>query len=191
MSTQTAATPQASFDPAKFETFLHRFVGDLGAAVNAGLVQIGARLGLYKALADSPTPLSSRELAAKTRTNERYVREWLSAQAAGGYVTYHSDVDRFSLSPEQAFALTNPEGVVYFPGAFQLAIGSLNATPQIEERFRTGAGFGWHEHDHNVFEGCEGFFKPNYTGNLLSSWIPAIEGMTERLEKGGRVADVG
>ena len=191
MSTQTAQPAQAAIDPGKFESFLHRFVGDLGATVNAGLVLIGAKLGLYEALADSPTPLGSRELAAKTRTNERYVREWLSAQAAGGYVTYDEGTDRFSLSAEQAFALTNPEGVAYFPGAFQLAVGSLSAIGQIEDRFRTGAGFGWHEHDHNVFEGCERFFRPNYTGNLLSSWIPAIGGLAERLTAGARVADVG
>jgi SAM-dependent methyltransferase len=166
-------------------------VGDLGATANAGLVMIGARLGLYRALADSEAPLSARELAERTGTVERYVREWLSAQAAGGYVDYHADTDRFSLSPEQAFALTNPLGVAYFPGAFQLAVGSLGAVSRIEECFRSGEGFGWHQHDPNVFEGCELFFRPNYLGNLLSSWLPSLDGVVERLERGARVADIG
>jgi SAM-dependent methyltransferase len=185
MSTQTA------FDATKFNSFLHRFVEDLGATTNAGLVLIGARLGLYRALADSPSPLTAAELASRTRTAERYVREWLSAQAAGGYVTYHADSDRFSLSPEQAFALTDPDGVAYFPGAFQLALGSLDAVPKIEECFRSGRGFGWHQHDVNVFEGCESFFRPNYLANLMGSWLPALDGVVAKLERGGKVADVG
>jgi SAM-dependent methyltransferase len=179
------------FDATKFNAFLHRFVEDLGATTSAGLVLIGARLGLYKALADAPAPLTAAELAARTQTAERYVREWLAAQAAGGYVTYHADTDRFSLSAEQAFALTDPDGVAYFPGAFQLALGSLDAVPRIEECFRSGRGFGWHQHDDNVFEGCERFFRPNYLANLLTSWLPALEGVTARLERGAKVADVG
>ena len=190
MSTQ-ATQPAAAFDPAKFDTFLNRFVGDLGATVNAGLVVLGARLGLYKALADAAEPLSAAELAARTKTTERYVREWASAQSASGYIVYHADSDRFSISPEQAFALTDPQAIAYFPGAFQLALGSLDAVPQIEECFRTGKGFGWHEHDHNVFEGCERFFRPNYLANLLTSWLPALSGVTGKLERGARVADVG
>lgn len=182
---------QAAFDPSKFEPFLHRFVGDLGATVNAGLVLIGARLGLYRALAASATPLTAAELAKRTNTAERYVREWLSAQAASEYVTYHADTDRFSLTPEQAFALTNPDGIAYFPGAFQLAVGSLSAVDEIENCFKTGRGFGWHEHDANVFEGCERFFRPNYLASLLPSWLPALDGMMQRLERGARVADVG
>jgi SAM-dependent methyltransferase len=182
---------QAPFDADKFNTFLHRFVEDLGATTNAGLVLIGARLGLYKALAESPSPLTAAELARRTRTAERYVREWLAAQAAGGYVTYHADGDRFSLSAEQAFALTDPDGVAYFPGAFQLALGSLDAVPHIEQCFRSGQGFGWHQHDDNVFEGCERFFRPNYLANLLGSWLPALEGVAARLERGAKVADVG
>lgn len=182
---------QAAFDASKFESFLHRFVGDLGATANAGLVMIGARLGLYRALAASEAPLTARELAERTGTVERYVREWLSAQAAGGYVDYHADTDRFSLSAEQAFALVDPQGVAYFPGAFQLALGSLEAVSTIEKCFRSGEGFGWHQHDPNVFEGCELFFRPNYLANLISSWLPSLDGVVERLERGARVADVG
>ena len=170
-------------------TFIGRFVGDLGATVHAGMVVIGERLGLYKALAAGP--LSSAELAAKTQTDERYVREWLGSQAAGGYVTYDEKSDKFSLSEEQAFALTEEDSPAYLPGAFQLALGSLAAVPRIADSFRTGAGMGWHEHDDGVFHGCEKFFRPGYAANLVSSWIPALHDVKEKLEAGARVADVG
>jgi ubiquinone/menaquinone biosynthesis C-methylase UbiE len=153
------------------------------------MVVIGEQLGLYKALASGP--LSSAELAAKTHTDERYVREWLSSQAAGGYVTYDAKTDKFCLSEEQAFALANEDSPAYLPGAFQLALGSLAAVPRIAESFRTGAGMGWHEHDDGVFHGCEKFFRPGYAANLVSSWIPALDGVKEKLEAGARVADVG
>jgi ubiquinone/menaquinone biosynthesis C-methylase UbiE len=173
----------------KLNAFIGQFVGDLGAAVHAGMVVIGEQLGLYKALAGGP--LSSAELAAKTHTDERYVREWLSSQAAGGYVTYNEKTDKFRLSEEQAFALADEDSPAYLPGAFQLALGSLAAVPRIAESFRTGAGMGWHEHDDGVFHGCEKFFRPGYAANLVSSWIPALDGVKEKLEAGARVADVG
>ena len=119
------------------------------------------------------------------------MREWLNAQAAGGYVTYHADSARYSLTPEQAFALANEDSPAYLPGAFQLATSALKSEPKITEAFRTGAGFGWHEHDHGLFEGTERFFRPNYVGNLVSSWIPALTGVEEKLRRGARVADVG
>jgi SAM-dependent methyltransferase len=119
------------------------------------------------------------------------VREWLNAQAAGGYVTYHADSGRYSLSPEQAFALANEDSPAYLPGAFQLATAAVKSEPKISDAFRSGAGFGWHEHDHGLFEGTERFFRPNYVGNLVSSWIPALTGVEEKLRRGGRVADVG
>src|ERR1700736_1088108 len=176
-------------DMDKLNAFVGQFVGDLGAAVPSGMVVIGEKLGLYKALAEGP--LNSAELAAKTKTDERYVREWLGSQAAGGYVTYDEQTSRFGLSEEQAFTLANEDSPAYLPGAFQLALGSLAAVPRITEAFRTGAGMGWHEHTDEVFHGCEKFFRPGYAANLVSSWIPALDNGKEKLEAGPRVADVG
>jgi SAM-dependent methyltransferase len=181
--------PSPALDMDKLNAFIGSFVGDLGAAVHAGMVVIGEKLGLYKALATGP--MTSAELAGKTQTDERYLREWLASQAAGGYVTYDDKTKKFSLSPEQAFALANEDSPAYIPGAFELALGSLAAVPRITDSFRTGAGMGWHEHDDGVFHGCEKFFRPGYAANLVSSWIPALEGVREKLESGARVADVG
>src|SRR5580692_10990545 len=178
-----------TIDVDKLNAFIARFVGDLGAAGHAGMVVIGEKLGLYQALASHP--MTSTELAAKTATDERYVREWLASQAAGGYVTYNEKTNKFSLTEEQAFTLANEDSPAYLPGAFQLALGSLAAVPRIADSFRTGAGMGWHEHDDGVFHGCEKFFRPGYTANLVSSWIPALEGVQAKLEQGARVADVG
>ena len=181
--------PSPALDMDKLNAFIGGFVGDLGAAVHAGMVVIGERLGLYKALATGP--MTSAELAGKTQTDERYLREWLASQAAGGYVTYDDKTKKFSLSQEQAFALANEDSPAYIPGAFELALGALAAVPRITDSFRTGAGMGWHEHDDGVFHGCEKFFRPGYAANLVSSWIPALEGVREKLESGARVADVG
>jgi SAM-dependent methyltransferase len=184
-----ASAPLPSLDMDKLNAFVGRFVGDLGAAVHAGMVVIGERLGLYKALAAGP--MTSAELAANTHTDERYVREWLGSQAAGGYVTYDDKTKRFSLSPEQAFTLANEDSPAYLPGAFELALGSLAAVPRITESFRTGAGMGWGEHNDGVFHGCEKFFRPGYAANLMNAWIPALEGVEQKLKSGARVADVG
>jgi len=181
--------PQPALDMDKLNAFVGQFVGDLGAAVHAGMVVIGEKLGLYKALAHGP--MTSAELASKTQTDERYIREWLSSQAAGGYVTYDEKSNKFSLSTEQAFTLANEDSPAYLPGAFELALGSLAAVPRIAQSFRTGEGMGWHEHDEGVFHGCEKFFRPGYAANLISSWIPSLEGVKEKLERGARVADVG
>ena len=178
-----------AIDTEKLNSFLGRFVGDLGASVHSGMVVIGEKLGLYKALAEGP--VNSAELAAKTGTDERYVREWLSSQAAGGYVTYEEKTRKFCLSEEQAFTLANEESPAYIPGAFQLALGSLAAVPRLVESFRSGSGMGWHEHDEAVFHGCEKFFRPSYAANLVSSWIPALDDVKAKLERGARVADVG
>jgi SAM-dependent methyltransferase len=178
-----------AIDMDKLNAFIGRFVGDLGAAVHAGMVVIGEKLGLYKVLAAHP--MTSAELADKTATDERYVREWLASQAAGGYVTYDEKTNKFSLTEEQAFALANEDSPAYLPGAFQLAVGSLAAVPRITEAFRSGAGMGWGEHDKGVFDGCEKFFRPGYAANLVSSWIPALHDVKHKLEAGARVADVG
>jgi len=183
----TASTP--ALDMNKLNAFLGQFVGDLGAAVHSGMVVIGEKLGLYKALAAGP--MTSAELAAKTGTDERYIREWLASQAAGGYVTYDEKTNRFSLSVEQAFTLANEDSPAYLPGAFELALGSLAAVPRIAESFRSGAGMGWHEHTDGVFHGCEKFFRPGYAANLVASWIPSLDGVKEKLEAGAKAADVG
>ena len=183
----TAQVP--AIDMNKLNAFLGQFVSDLGAAVHSGMVVIGEKLGLYKALAEGP--MTSLQLAFRTQTDERYLREWLASQAAGGYITYDATTGKFSLDEEQAFALANEDSPAYLPGAFELALGSLAAVPRIAESFRTGAGMGWHEHVDGVFHGCEKFFRPGYAANLVSTWIPALHDVRAKLEAGARVADVG
>jgi len=179
---------QAVIDEAKLNEFLGQFVADLGATANAAMVVIGHRLGLYKTLAAAP-PLTPGGLAERTGTTPRYVSEWLAAQAASGYVTVADG--KFTLSPEQAFALSDPDGPLYVPGAYMLALASLKAEPRISEAFRTGAGLAWHDQDSEVFDGCEQFFAPGYRANLVSSWIPALDGVEAKLRAGAKVADVG
>jgi SAM-dependent methyltransferase len=177
-------------DPDKFMEFVFKFAGDLGAAVAAGNVVIGDRLGLYRALAANG-PATGPELAARTGTDARYVSEWLAGQAAGGYLDYDDETGRYGLSPEQAFALADPDGPVNVPGAFTLALGALAAVPAITEAFRTGGGLGWHEQHADVILGCEQFFRPGYAAHLVADWLPALDGVTAKLERGARVADVG
>ena len=184
-----SATQVSVLDMNKLNSFIGQFVADLGAAAHAGMVVIGEKLGLYKTLAAGA--MSSSELAARTKTDERYLREWLASQAAGGYVTYDEHTNKFSLSEEQAFALANEDSPAYLPGAFELALGSLAAVPRITESFRTGNGMGWHEHADGVFHGCEKFFRPGYAANLVSAWIPSLQDVQQKLEVGARVADVG
>jgi 2-polyprenyl-3-methyl-5-hydroxy-6-metoxy-1,4-benzoquinol methylase len=180
----------AALDAAKLEQFVARAVEEVGATVGAALVVMGDRLGLYRALAGAGA-LTPAELAARTATAERYVREWLNAQAAGGYVKYHADEGRYSLPPEQAVALTDEDSSAYLPGFFQIALGSVVDSHRIIEAAREGHGFGWHEHNHDVHEGCERFFRPGYNANLVDAWLPALDGVVARLEQGARVADVG
>jgi SAM-dependent methyltransferase len=176
-------------DQDKLNEFLSRFVGDLGATMAAGNVLVGDRLGLYRALAERP--LLPHELAERTGTATRYVDEWLRGQAAGGYVEYDPQTGAYSLTPEQAFALTDPDGAVFAPGAFELALGALRSEQKVVQAFRSGAGVGWHEHHEDVFTGCERFFRPGYAANLVASWIPALAGTEAKLQAGARVADVG
>src|SRR4051812_49316622 len=182
-------TPSA-VDERKLEAFMARFVADLGAAATAPLVLIGDKLGLYKAMEDGQ-PVTSAELAERTGTRERYVREWLCQQAASGYVTYDAERGTFRLPPEQAMALADEDSPAFIPGAFQLVAAMVKDEPHITERFRTGAGFGWHEHHQDLFEGTERFFRPGYLGSLLDAWIPALEGVQAKLEAGAHVADIG
>jgi len=183
----TAQAPALNMD--KLNAFIGQFVTDLGASVHAGMVVIGEKLGLYKALATGA--MNAAELARKTGTDERYLREWLASQAAGGYISYDDKTNKFSLTEEQAFTLAQEDSPAYLPGAFELALGSLAAVPRITESFRTGAGMGWHEHNDGVFHGCEKFFRPGYAANLVTSWIPSLHDVKAKLEAGARVADVG
>ncbi len=177
-------------DGEKLMGFVFRAVDEVGATLNTALVVMGDKLGLYRAMAGAG-PLTPAELAERTGTAERYVREWLGAQAAGSYVTYDPDSGRYTLPPEQAVALTESDSPAYLPGFFQIALGSVIDSPQIVERARDGGGLGWHEHVHDVHEGCERFFRPGYNAHLIAEWLPALDGVVDKLERGGRVADVG
>jgi 2-polyprenyl-3-methyl-5-hydroxy-6-metoxy-1,4-benzoquinol methylase len=176
-------------DEDKLHELLGKFVNDFGATFHAAMVVIGDKLGLYKGLLLGP--MTSKELAEKTGTTERYVREWLASQAAGGYVSYDASSGKYSLSEEQAFAMTDEGGPVFLPGAFEAAVAAVKAEPKIAEAFKTGNGVGWHEHDPGLFRGTERFFRPGYASNLVSSWIPSLDGVEAKLKAGARVADVG
>ncbi len=177
-------------DEAKLNKFMAHALEDMGAAMNTGLVIIGDRLGLYKAMAGKGA-MTAADLAAATGTDARYVLEWLSAQAAGGYVTYDAKKGTFTLPDEQALALAMEDSPAFIPGAFQLISAAIKDEPRIEEVFRNGKGVGWHEHDANLFHGTERFFRPNYAAHLVSEWIPALTGVQEKLVRGAKIADVG
>ncbi len=181
---------QGPVDAGKLERFVLRAVEEVGATLNAALVVMGDRLGLYRALTGAG-PLTSAEVAARTGTAERYVREWLNAQAAGGFVTYHPSEGAYSLAPEQAVAFCDEDSPAYLPGLFENALGSVLDSPRITDAARTGAGLGWHEHNEHVHDGCERFFRPGYNANLVDSWLPALDGVVGKLQQGARVADVG
>ena len=175
----------------KLNQFLGTCITDFGATMHAGLVVIGERLGLYKAMARAGKAITPAELAKLTDTNERYVREWLNAQAAGGYVSYDAENQTYFLSEEQAFVMADETSPAYLPGAFLLAVSAIRAVPQLTEKFRTGEGFGWHEHDPGLFRATEIFFRPGYAANLTGAWIPALDGVEEKLKAGAKVADIG
>jgi 2-polyprenyl-3-methyl-5-hydroxy-6-metoxy-1,4-benzoquinol methylase len=177
-------------DEEKLMQFVFRAVDEVGATLNAALVVIGDKLGLYRGLAGTDG-LTPAQLAEKTGTAERYVREWLNAQAAGGFVSYDPSSGCYTLPPEQSVALTEPDSPAYLPGFFQIALGSVIDSPNIIEKARNGDGFGWHEHIHDVHEGCERFFRPGYNAHLTGEWLPALDAVIEKLERGALVADVG
>jgi len=176
-------------DEARLGEFMSRALGDLGAAVGAALVVIGDKLGLYKTMA-AAGPLSSATLAERAGLAERYVREWLNAQAAGGYVTYVGD-GRYALSAEQVAVLADEESPFFLCGIFQTMVAATRITPKLIEAFRTGAGVGWAEHHVDLFEGTERGFRPGYKANLVSTWIPALDGVEAKLQRGASLADVG
>jgi 2-polyprenyl-3-methyl-5-hydroxy-6-metoxy-1,4-benzoquinol methylase len=180
----------AELDTDKLMQFVFRAVDEVGATLNTALVVLGDKLGLYRAMAGAGW-LTSGELAERTGTSERYVREWLNNQAAGGFVAYDPESGRYSLPPEQTVALTESDSPAYLPGFFEIALGSVLDSPRIIEAAARGNGVGWHEHTHEVHEGCERFFRPGYNAHLLSEWLPALDGVVAKLERGARVADVG
>ena len=179
-----------AIDEARLASFMGQAVTDMGAAISAPLFRIGERLGLYKAMAHAG-PLTSRAVAERSGAAERYVREWLRNQAAGGYVTYDADSDRYTLPDEHALALADEDSPFYILGVYE-SIASLYADEdQILEAFQSGEGMGWHEHDHRLFRGTERFFGPGYRAHLVAEWIPALDGVQQKLELGADVADVG
>jgi SAM-dependent methyltransferase len=185
-TTQDAAT----IDSDKLLSFVFRAVDEVGATLNAALVVMGDKLGYYRDLAANG-PTTPAELAERTQTAEPYAREWLNAQAAGEFVTYDPATKRYTLPAEHALAMTDPDSAAFLPGLFQFALGTAHDVQHIVDAARSGAGYGWHQHNAEVFEGCERFFRPSYHTNLINTWIPALDGVQEKLEKGALVADVG
>ena len=186
----TAIQEPVEVDGQKLEQFVFRAVDEVGATLNAALVVMGDKLGLYRALAGAGA-LTAVELARRTGVAERYVREWLNAQAAGGYLEYDPVGGTYTLPPEQTIALTDEQSPAYLPGFFQIALGTVLDSPRITEAARSGEGVGWHEHNHDVFDGCERFFRPGYNASLVPSWLPALDGVVEKLQAGAKVADIG
>jgi SAM-dependent methyltransferase len=186
------ATPVQSreINEDKMHQFVGKVIGDFGASLSSALVYIGQKLGLYKAMA-AAGPITPAELAQQTKTNERYVREWLINQAAGGYAEYSPETGRYSLSPEQSVALTEESSPFYVGGGFFVVKAMTQAVERIESHFRDGSGMLWGEHHPDLFIGTERFFRPGYSAHLIATWIPALTGIEEKLKAGGTVADVG
>ena len=193
MSSNSSSQP-IIVDQEKLQQFMNKIMSDIGGAWSSVLVYIGDKLGLYKAMEDAARPLSSLELAEMTNTSERNIREWLANQAAGGYVIYDPQTQRYSLPPENALALVDENSPVFILGAFQATMSFFKDASKVMEAFKTGKGLPWAEHDPDLFQGTERFFKPGYKANLISSWIPALDNgkVEEKLKKGGAaVADIG
>jgi SAM-dependent methyltransferase len=185
----TTAVQPRPIDEEKLMDLVHKAVGDLGAILSGTLVAIGDRLGLFKAIAEARS-VTSAELAKRTGCAERYVREWLASMAASGNITYDGG-GRYSMTPEQEIFFTNEESPAGLVGGYQVATAATRAYPRILEAFQSGQGVGWHEHDVELFPGTERFFRPGYIGNLVGTWLPALDGVVPQLEKAIRVADVG
>jgi hypothetical protein len=195
MTSTSAASETSTMDNEKLQQFMGKILSDFGGAGGCVLAYIGDKLGLYKAMSDFGKPITSQELANLTGTSERYIREWLANQAAGGYLTYDASFQRYTLPYEHAQALLNENSPVYIAGGFQIMMSFYRDEPKIIEAFKTGKGIAWGEHDKDLYEGTERFYRPAYIGNLVSSWIPALDnGKIEqrlRQEGGLKVADIG
>jgi 2-polyprenyl-3-methyl-5-hydroxy-6-metoxy-1,4-benzoquinol methylase len=193
MATTTAPaapTPPRAIDPDKLNAFLNLAVGDMGAALHSAVVLMGDRLGLFRAMRDG-TPVTSQQLSERTGVRERYVREWLKANAASKYVDYDAATDTYSMNPEQAFALAEENTALDLPGFHYMLASLMRDQDKLAEAFREGRGFGWHEHDKDLFSGCERFFRPTYLTHLVSEWLPALTGVEAKLKAGAKVADIG
>jgi SAM-dependent methyltransferase len=189
-STQMVETPRIPPDDEKLNQLLGRMVGDLGAIATGALVVLGDRLGLFREMR-SGEKVSAAELARRTGTHERYVREWLSAQAAAGYIEYDAAGNLFFLSPEQAAVFADEGSPAAMAGAFEVLSALWLDEQKVADAFRTGGGVAWHDHSKCLFRGTERFFRPGYNANLVGSWLPSLDGMITKLERGARVADVG
>ena len=176
-------------DETTLNEFLGRAVGDLGAAMSAALMLVGDRLGLYRELAKGA--MTAGELAQRTSTDERYIREWLGNQGAGGYVQYDPGSGEWSLSPEQALCLTDPNGPIDLPGAYNIVEATFHALGRTLDDFKSGSGMEWGEHHPCLFVGTERFFRAGYNANLIGSWLPALDGVVDKLKRGAKAADVG
>jgi SAM-dependent methyltransferase len=180
----------AAIDAAKLDAFVTRAVNDLSAGYGGIMISIGHRVGLYKAMAGAG-PLSSREVASRAKCAERYVREWLNSQVAGGYVVYHAVSDTYELTPEQAYVLADEDSPVFIPNAWQTPASMWADEDKAVAAFRTGKGVSWGEHDRRLFCGVAAFYRNGYRANLVSQWLPTLDGVVAKLKKGARVADVG
>ncbi len=179
-----------TIDQAKLHEFVMKSVGDVASALGSMMIILGDRLGLYKAMANSG-PITSDELAAKTNTAERYIREWLASQAAAGYITYDPIKKKYVLPQENAMVLAYEDSSTYIIGAYQILRSVFKDEDKFVSIFKTGKGLRWGEHHHDLHEGTAKFFKPNYMSNLVQSWIPSLCGLEEKLKKGAKVADIG
>ena len=181
---------QQTLDIDRVNEFTFQILGDLGATVSAALIYLGDKLGLYQAMADG-SALSSAELAERTGTQERYVREWLGNQCAGGYIDYDPTTQNYRLGPEHAAVLADESGPAFMAGGFVTAVGVFQILDKVEHAFRSGEGIDWGEHDHRMFCGVERFFGPAYRTMLVSDWIPSLDGVHEKLQAGAKIADIG
>jgi 2-polyprenyl-3-methyl-5-hydroxy-6-metoxy-1,4-benzoquinol methylase len=186
----SASVQSREINEDKMHQFLGKVVGDFGASLSSSLAYLGQKLGLYKAIAEGG-PVTPAELAQKTNTNERYIREWLLNQAAGGYVDYDSATGNYSLAPEQAVALTDEQSPFFVGGGFYVVKAMGQAVERIEDHFKNGGGMLWGEHHPDLFIGTARFFRPGYLAYLTASWIPSLTGVEEKLKAGGKVADIG
>ncbi len=189
-SPSIASEKRRTIDPDKLNALLGQAVRDMGAAMQAPLIVIGDKLGLYRAMGDG-VPVTPAQLAERTGTAERYIREWLNANAAGSFVEYDAANGTYFMTPEQALALAQDDTPIHLPGFYHMLASVMKDEEKIAQIYRTGKGMAWHEHERGLFEGCERFFRPTYLANLVSSWIPALDGVEKKLKTGARVADIG